>query len=395
MTVRIQAYRGIGTGDAIYLLGRVVRESNAGRSFRKGSPTRMALGIVRRALRRGVPRTEVEATIAGQVLRTETDRLGYFRFHDRLEAPLEPRAWHEMVLRAPRTRAEESTGEIFVAPSDAPFVVVSDIDDTIMRTGVVNKAVMLWRLFMQGARTRVAFPGMAALCRALHAGPDGTGANPMLYVSRAPWSLYDTIGRFFGHHSIPVGPVLFLRDWGLHLQHPLPRRGRDHKIALIRDMMALHAPLPFVLIGDSGQRDPELYAQVVHEHPGRIKAIYIRNVSKGADRRRAIEALAEEVVDAHCTMLLAADTFAMAEHAAEHGLIAPDHLKAVMAEKIEDEVVPDVRPTRHVAGEQAAENAKTVADLDDANIDIESTPEGAQTQTLAPTPAHRARTHGD
>lgn len=351
MAQRIQPYRGFGTGQAIYLLGRVVREGTAGRSLRRGSLARQVAGIVRRALRRGVRHTPVEGRIGGELLRATTDRLGYFRFEAELATPLAPdRAWHEIAIRAPETAAPEATGAIFVPPGDTSFVVVSDIDDTVMHTGVLNKLVMLWRLFMQSAESRVAFPGMAALCRALHAGPAGTGANPMLYVSRAPWSLYDTIDRFFGLHRIPVGPILFLRDWGLHIQHPLPRRARDHKIALIRDMLALYDPLPFVLIGDSGQRDPEIYARVVREHPGRIRAIYIRDVSRGADRRRAIEALAEEVVAAESTLLLAADTFAMASHAAEHGLIAREHMDAVMAERIEDEDESGGRPGLEIEG---------------------------------------------
>ena len=88
-------------------------------------------------------------------------------------------------------------------------------------------------------------------------------------------------------------------------------------------MVALYRELPFVLIGDSGQRDPEIYAQVVREHPGRVLAIYIRNVSRDPARQRAIEDLAVEVVEAGSTLLLASDSMAMARHAAEHGLIAP------------------------------------------------------------------------
>ena len=155
----------------------------------------------------------------------------------------------------------------------------------------------------------------------------------MLYVSRGPWSIYEVLDEFFNLHRIPVGPLLFLREWGLSLQRPLPRRAEDHKQELIRRMLALYRDLPFVLIGDSGQHDPEVYAQTVHEHPGRVLAIYIRNVSREPDRPRAIEALAVEVVAAGSSLLLAADSLAMAEHATQHGLIAPEALAEVEGEK--------------------------------------------------------------
>jgi hypothetical protein len=110
-------------------------------------------------------------------------------------------------------------------------------------------------------------------------------------------------------------------------------------------MLALYRDLPFVLIGDSGQRDPEIYAQIVHEHPGRVRAIYIRNVSRDAARQRAIEALALEVAEAGSSLVLAADTLAMAEHAAEHGLIPAEDCEAVRRERAADEGEPDPKPT--------------------------------------------------
>src|SRR5918996_6329280 len=125
-----------------------------------------------------------------------------------------------------------------------------------MYKGVASKAKMLWRPFMQRPRSRVAFPGVAALLRALHVGTSGTEFNPMLYVSRRPWSLYEILDEFFNLHSIPVGPLLFLREWGVTLRNPLPRRPWGHKLEFIRNMLSLYEHLPFILIGDSGKHDP-------------------------------------------------------------------------------------------------------------------------------------------
>jgi hypothetical protein len=113
-------------------------------------------------------------------------------------------------------------------------------------------------------------------------------------------------------------------------------------------MLALYGDLPFLLVGDSGQRDPEIYAQVVREHPGRVLAIYIRNVSRRPRRLRAIEALAREVVEAGSSLLLAADSFAMAAHAAERGLIAPEALAEVLAERVAQQGGPALHPTHTV-----------------------------------------------
>src|SRR5690606_19716965 len=143
------------------------------------------------------------------------------------------------------------------------FAVISDIDDTVMHTGVANKLGMMWRLFVQDSKSRTVFPGVSALYRALHAGASGDDGNPMLYVSRAPWGIYDVLEEFFRRHGIAEGPILILREWGVSWRNPVPRRAEDHKRVLIEAIMDLYSDLPFVLIGDSGQHDPWVYREAV------------------------------------------------------------------------------------------------------------------------------------
>jgi phosphatidate phosphatase APP1 len=265
----------------------------------------------------------------------------------------------DLVLEEPQR--VEAHGQIFIPSEHCRYVVISDIDDTIMHTGVANKLGMLWRLFVEGAESRVAFPGVAALYRALHAGVSGHEANPILYVSRAPWGIYGVLEEFFKLHGIPVGPVLFLREWGVSWRSPLPRKAEDHKQDLIRNMLALYSDLPFILIGDSGQHDPEVYRQIVEEHPGRVLAVYIRNVSRDAGRVTEIEGLAKAVAEAGSSLVLAADSVIMAEHAAGLGLIQPQDVMAAANERSAQEEVGSSSGTRQLTRETSAETANAVA----------------------------------
>ncbi len=358
--ILIQPYRGYGSADEVFLMGRVFRQHRVGTTLRTTASRRDLLDVVRRVFRRGVGGAVIEARLcttgkehAGDgpavtdvAARFQTDSDGYFRVCLRPNQRLtSDRLWYRVELQllepAELTSSPGATvhGEVFVPPPTAERVVISDIDDTVMYTGVVNKAKMIWRLFMQGPRSRVAFPGVASLYRALHDGPTGNQLNPMLYVSRAPWSIYEVLQEFFSLHRIPIGPILFLREWGISWKRPIPRRAEDHKMLLIRDMLQRYHALPVVLIGDSGQHDPEIYAQVVQEFPGRVEAVYIRNVTRSPDRVRAIEELAKQVLDSGSMLMLAADSFSMARHAAEHGLIAPAALQQVLSE-LDAEAVP-------------------------------------------------------
>ena len=357
----VQPYRGYGSRREVFLIGRVFRQPQFGGHAYDGSLAAQLIAVAQRVLRWGVGGATLDATFGGTETRVTTDRDGYFRIHLKPAVPPPAdRLWHDMAIALVEPTAVAATGEVFVPPPGCRAVIISDIDDTVMETGVANKLKMLWNLFMQGPHSRMPFPGVAALLQAFHRGASGNEANPMLYVSRGPWSIYDILDEFFNLHRIPIGPLLFLREWGLTLQSPLPRRAQDHKLDLIRNMLALYRDLPFVLIGDSGQRDPEIYAQIVHEHPGRVRAIYIRNVSRDPARHRAIGDLALEVLEAGTSLMLAADSLAMAEHAAEHGLIAAEALAAVVEERQVQEGASEPRPTVDIGRRDARDTRRAV-----------------------------------
>jgi phosphatidate phosphatase APP1 len=330
--VVLQTYRGYGSRSRIFLMGRVFREPLGDEP--DGQSVWSNLKILWRLTRRwGVPNATLTARLGAVEQQVTTDRDGYFEVDLSLPDAAADGLWRRVAIRLDEPASIDAEGDVFVPDDACRFVVVSDIDDTVMHTGVANKLMMMWRLFVQGADSRTAFPGMAAFLRALHQGPDGTLANPMLYVSRAPWAIYGVLARFFNLHEIPAGPVLFLREWGLTLQNPLPRRGGGHKLNLIKKMLAVYDDLPFILIGDSGQRDPEIYAEIVRRFPNRVQVIYIRDVSADPKRDEAIQRLGADLAKTGADLVFAADTLVMARHAAERGLIAKKALGEVGQEK--------------------------------------------------------------
>jgi phosphatidate phosphatase APP1 len=360
----IYPYRGYGSRREVFLMGRVLKQKKPAAEITGDNLRSDLLGLAARIMQRGVAGVGIRASFYTDVQRVRTDKDGYFRIHMPLsQPPLDHRRWHHMELELldGGMPAARTSGDLLVPPETARFVVVSDIDDTVVVTGVANKLKMLMRLFIQGAASRVAFPGAAALYRALHQGPSGLDHNPMLYVSRGPWGIYEILDTFFDMHDIPVGPILFLREWGISWHRPFPRRSRGHKRDLIQNMLALYGDMPFVLIGDSAQHDPEIYADLVSEHPGRIPAVYIRNVTHSNGRYHAIEALARQVADQGSTLFLAADSFAMARHMADSGLIAPTALTGILEERVQQQRGrPDIRQTRTIKGATADQTEKAV-----------------------------------
>jgi phosphatidate phosphatase APP1 len=343
---RIATYRGYAHGADAFVSGRVLADAG----HRPADPDdpwwRNLAGTLRRMESDELPGARVRIRLGGAEHVAITDREGYFRAWLRLPSPLPADAiWHDAVLELVTDSTEPpatATAHVLAPPAGATFGVISDLDDTVIRTDATSLVRMLRATMLENAHTRLPFEGVAAFYRALHGGAGGEQRNPVFYVSSSPWNLYDLLVEFLELRGIPLGPVM-LRDWGISSESVLPTSHGPHKRAHIAQILAFFPDLPFILIGDSGQEDPEIYRDIVAAHPERVRAIYIRNVSRNPLRRTAMEKLAEEVRTSGSTLVIAEDTYDAARHAADHGWIDPARLADVEREKQED--APPVKVT--------------------------------------------------
>lgn len=334
--IMIAAYRGYGTSSRLYLKGRVLENKRVAAAADDDTLWDNLVNMYRRFESDEAPGAQVLARFQGIEHRAVADEEGYF------EVAIEPahrlpadRLWHpvELELLSPESTAHASvraTGQVLVPPSEARFGVISDIDDTVVQTDAAHLLRMARTVFMGNARTRLAFGGAAAFYRALHA-----GVNPIWYVSSSPWNMYDLLSDFFQLHEFPEGPIL-LRDWGITENEFFQTRHREYKLDVVRRLLDLYPDLPFVLIGDSGQEDPEIYRELVGLYPRRILAVYIRDVSHDDERRMAVTTLAGEVAEAGSTLILARETLPLAQHAAGQCWISPDTLTGIQVEQEAD-----------------------------------------------------------
>lgn len=323
--VKIAAYRGFGSKEFVHLKGRVLIDKGI-RTEETDGRWKNLVNTFKRFNSDEVPNAKVRARIRDTSAMLTTDLEGFFEEDIKLAEPLPAdRLWHEVqfeLVEAPTFGNPQATerGFVLIPPSKAMFGVISDMDDTVVQTDAASIIRMVRTILFGSARTRLPFEGVASFYRALQRG-GGDVNNPLFYVSSSPWNLYDLLMDFFAIQGIPEGPI-FLRDWGVSENEVLPVDHRIHKLTSIRHIMDMITDLPFILIGDSGQEDPEIYSEIVEIYPGRILAVYIRDVSKIRARSDAIRKLAEKVQQSGSTLILADDTTAAAQHAIEKGWIA-------------------------------------------------------------------------
>ncbi len=274
------------------------------------------VAAVRRTVRQfmtdELPGVPLRIEVAGATVQTRTNAEGYFVTHlrpdlDELASPWSLGTVELVGEYRGLTDSHTTPVEVRVPGPDARFGIVSDVDDTILETGVQRVGRMIRHTITGSALTRTPFLGAPELYRDLAA-----GVNPVFYVSSSPWNLHAFLVAFLRYRVFPMGPVLLRDLLGT-------ASGGEQKHGRIREILDLHPHLPFVLIGDSGEKDPEIYADIVRAYPGRILAVYIREVRLDPGDGRVEKVSAAWAPDV--PFVLAADSDAVRRHAAGLGLL--------------------------------------------------------------------------
>lgn len=186
---------------------------------------------------------------------------------------LEP-GWHQVSLRT--EGAESVEAPVWIVGPDVRFGLISDVDDTVMVTALPRPFVAFWNTFVLDEHARIPTPGMAVLYERLVRAHPGA---PVIYLSTGAWNVAPTLTRFLSRNLYPAGPLL-LTDWGPTHDRWF-RSGREHKEENLRRLANEFPDIRWLLIGDDGQHDEELYARFAAEHPERVAAVAIRRLSAG------------------------------------------------------------------------------------------------------------------
>ena len=276
--IRLLAYAGYRNDKVARLKGRIVRYEkplDAG----EGTLTRLR-AMMEIYNSNELPDVTVRLEGYGRTSEVITDEEGYFDFELPVDTPLpETTQWEQVTISTPDRESQRPSVEM---PVMAPGInhhwgVISDIDDTVVETGATNFIKNWRRVLVDRPQDRLAVPGAATLYKTI-AGDHVAPARPFFYVSSSPWNLYGFITEFMELNGIPHGPM-FLKDYGIDAAKLVTAGHGEHKLAAIETVLAFYPGFKFLLIGDNGQHDVEIYAQAVKDFPDRVAAVFIRDVS--------------------------------------------------------------------------------------------------------------------
>ena len=296
----LKLYRGFGSPGRVVVQGHAFRRSPLPRTRYRPRFWANAWGVLRLFAVRPWADAPVRVHLGGRTAGARTDADGFFRVELDLPQAL-PAGWHPLQAEL----LDAATGAVLAAaaaeahvPYETPFAFVSDIDDTFLVSHSATRWQRLWVLLSRNARSRAAFAGVAAHYQWLaHAGsPAPDRPNAFFYVSSSEWNLYDFLLEFAERNGLPKGVYQLSQ---LKRLRQLWQTGQNkHATKLDRIVRVLEAcpGQQFALLGDDAQQDPAIYARVVQGFPGRIRAVYLRQVHAGG--RAAAEAALADIAAA-------------------------------------------------------------------------------------------------
>jgi len=268
-------YTGYGSPSWVRILGRVVlaKEPRPGsRAERLHRKREESIRGWRSFVSVPLAQTTVTVEIEGDRHTVTTDRGGVI--DTVVPVQLTP-GWHTVRLfTAESTRVFEAP--IFIIDPKASFGIISDVDDTVMVTALPRPFLAAWNTFVLDEHARVPTPGMSVLLERLSAAHPGA---PVIYLSTGAWNVAPTLTRFLSRNLFPAGPLL-LTDWG-PTHDRLFRSGREHKRTSLERLSEEFPGLKWLLIGDDGQHDEDLYGEFTVAHPEKVEAVAIRQLSSG------------------------------------------------------------------------------------------------------------------
>jgi phosphatidate phosphatase APP1 len=287
----IKVYHGYGHAEQLVLYGHVFRQSPLPRKRYRQSVLNNTWALLRLFMVRPHPHARVRTHWQGQTLLAQADEAGFFKFEWKDVPPLE-QGWHELsveLLGKEDRVLYRGNGSVYI-PHQTQYGFISDVDDTFLISHSANMRKRLFVLFTQNARSREPFEGVVRHYRLLATGNTTHDApNPFFYVSSSEWNLYDYLLEFTRVQELPRGVFLLNVLKRINELFKTGQNNHQGKFARIVRIIEGFPKQRFVLLGDSSQHDPYIYESLVKHFPGRIHAVYIRDVhQKNHDKVRVV-----------------------------------------------------------------------------------------------------------
>ncbi|MBI2721133.1 MAG: DUF2183 domain-containing protein [Bacteroidetes bacterium] len=320
----IRVYDGYGDKGEIIIYGHVLKVSPVERKNYTQNVFLNFIGLIRLFIVVPIKDAHVEIEWNGELHKVKTEADGFFKF-DWVPKNKQIPGWHPAKVSYISNSSKahvlaQGFCTVFI-PHEYQYNFISDIDDTFLISHSRNLRKRLYVLFTKNARSRKPFEGVVKHYQLLSQSGKNGIPNPFFYVSSSEWNLYYYIKEFCRKEKMPRG--IFLLNQIKRFKDLLNTGQGKHtgKYTRIVRILKAYPHHKYVLLGDNSQSDPEIYHSIVKDFPGKIFAVYIRNVSKVKEKETAEFFDKIKKTETHCCYFVHSSE--AIEHSVKIGLIDP------------------------------------------------------------------------
>lgn len=271
-----------GNEKDVYIRGRVVKDDNVDQVKPFDGAFNNFIRSINLLTNEDIEGVKVKIYFNGKKIRAVTDDLGIFSVKVNDLGKIQT-GYNEVTAELERGQvrfiSNRAYGQITVKDSQkTDFAIVSDIDDTIQKSYVTDKFKAAQTLLFNNYMTQKAFPGVSELYQALDKNNDGIVNGDVYYISGSPVQISQRIENFLSYNGFPFGSI-DLKRIGFSKNVDNPVQQMDYKLEKLRILFDTYPNKKFILFGDNGEKDPEIYREISRKYPNKVIAIYINNVT--------------------------------------------------------------------------------------------------------------------
>lgn len=295
--ISVQLYYGFGNVNDFFIVGHVLK-SRSSRSFRPSRNLfRHSYRMARMYLGKPHPNHKISLLFEGIQMEVQADEDGYFQCVGKTVNRIST-GWRPVFVNQtsqPDSAEKIPAGWVFI-PQESPFLIVSDVDDTVLISHSLRFRKRMRELILKNTYKRRLFAEATELYGFLEDFLTLPGQrNPVFYVSASEWNLFPYLREIFEKNGLPKGPILLHPRkhwsdlWGGKKTLPMDKQGR------IERLMTFFPDRKVILLGDNSQQDPIIYQNLSEKEPERIAGVFIRLVSekKVETTRHVLQKLSE------------------------------------------------------------------------------------------------------
>jgi len=273
----IVVYNAYGNTHHIIIQGRMEKEKSYKKVNRDDSWFKNLFRRLREIEANEIKGKNIFATINQESFQTKGDSEGYFEFDIKTKKAIKSgyKSIELQIQNNPDIKRVKAT----IIGAKPLIGIISDFDDTLIISNVTNKIKLGINTMFKNYQQRKIVPGMVERFNKILAQNPKNSPNALFVLSGSPQQLFKPINSFLNYYNFPKRVLILKKAHGDN-KDPLTDQFA-YKTQKIKRLIKLYPNIKWVMFGDSGEKDLEVYRFIKSKYPNKIKEYYIRNIQSG------------------------------------------------------------------------------------------------------------------